>query len=74
MSNVTNLFSQSVSDFKTLKLQQIDVNAELENDYDPLIPKCMQLDVERIYKKTGLPRVPANCSALNDRAKLLFMA
>ena len=69
-----DLFSQSYSDFKKLKIKEIDVNALLNADYDPKLPMFLQLNLEAIYAKTGMPRFPPKTTSYSDHVKQMFMA
>ncbi len=55
-----------------MKLKEIDLNSELKM-YDFSKPKFMQIDVETLYQKTGLPKFPPKHQA-HQLAKEVFMA
>ena len=57
-----------------MKFKILDIHSEIE-EYDPTLPKHVQFDIEKFYKKTGLPRIPKSREAtIDEREKLVFMA
>lgn len=60
-TSVINYFSKSLSSFKNLKVKEISIDDKTIYKKLPIkknIPKFMQIDIDKLYAKTGMPKFP----------------